>query len=333
MHHTTVESPHDVKSVSSLWSGLIDMSKYISGWVEQPHQVQEAGKTARDIPFGIRRAFQDYKKAYPAKFTEYPQEYRLMARLCKSIQEIRDKPAPPTNKQLSRNGLERSMDRDEDQVSRRAEEVKLILRGAFVTTFLTRVFQAMVVDDEGGPGGSQPPAASGGDHTLRFKKKQTPTKLPLPRNLSLGRVHQSAEKLRANTTRSNSAPSSKKSKPSHPVADGAPHAELSTGMLQEAFELASSTALPSDREGIDRQIAMLNRDLGDYAYKVLYFTLPHLFRPEWPDSGGIRWNPVEFEQISLKKQEIPVDSGGMVDRNPPESTGMDQNRLKSHFYK
>ncbi|KDR71204.1 hypothetical protein GALMADRAFT_143916, partial [Galerina marginata CBS 339.88] len=95
MHHTTVESPHDVKSVSSLWSGLIDASKYISGWVEQPHQVQEAGKTARDIPFGIRRAFQDYKKAYPAKFTEYPQEYRLMARLCKSIQEIQDKPAPP----------------------------------------------------------------------------------------------------------------------------------------------------------------------------------------------------------------------------------------------
>ncbi|KDR70641.1 hypothetical protein GALMADRAFT_143915 [Galerina marginata CBS 339.88] len=31
-------------------------------------------------------------------------------------------------------------------------------------------------------------------------------------------------------------------------------------MLQEAFELASSTALPSDREGIDR----------DYAYKVAY---------------------------------------------------------------
>ncbi|KDR64941.1 hypothetical protein GALMADRAFT_82499 [Galerina marginata CBS 339.88] len=69
------------------------------------------------------------------------------------------------------------------------------------------------------------------------------------------------------------------------------------------------------------------------ALRKLYFTLPHLFRPEWPDSGGIRWNPVEFEQISLKKQEIPVDSGGMVDRNPPESTGMDQNRLKSHFYK
>ncbi|KDR65554.1 hypothetical protein GALMADRAFT_148593 [Galerina marginata CBS 339.88] len=114
----------------------------------------------------------------------------------------------------------------------------------------------MVVDDEGGPGGSQPPAASGGDRTLRFKKKQTPTK--------------SAEKLRADTTRSNSAPSSKKSKPSHPVADGAPHAELSTGMLQEAFELALSTALPSDREGIDRQIAMLNGDLGDYAYKVAY---------------------------------------------------------------
>ncbi|KDR65753.1 hypothetical protein GALMADRAFT_148459 [Galerina marginata CBS 339.88] len=70
MHHTTPESPHDARSVLSLWGGLIDAAKFISGWVEHPQLVQDAGKAARDIPFGIRRAFQDYMKAYPAKFPE-----------------------------------------------------------------------------------------------------------------------------------------------------------------------------------------------------------------------------------------------------------------------
>ncbi|KDR64809.1 hypothetical protein GALMADRAFT_149286 [Galerina marginata CBS 339.88] len=113
MHHTTPESPHDARSVLSLWGGLIDAAKFISGWVEHPQLVQDAGKAARDIPFGIRRAFQDYMKAYPAKFPEYPQEYRSMARLCKSIQEIRDKPVRPA-KLSGRSSRPRPDDLEED---------------------------------------------------------------------------------------------------------------------------------------------------------------------------------------------------------------------------
>ncbi|KDR65268.1 hypothetical protein GALMADRAFT_148832 [Galerina marginata CBS 339.88] len=161
MHHTTPESPHDSRSVVSLWNGLIDAAKFISGWVEHPQLVQDAGKTARDIPFGIRRAFQDYMKAYPGKFQEYPQEYRTVARLCKSIQELREKPAGRASKQGSRSGRGRADDQEDEP-----EDTE----------------EAMVVDDEGGASSSQAPVtpqappAPAADRVLRFKKKPTPAK-------------------------------------------------------------------------------------------------------------------------------------------------------------
>ena len=62
---------------------------------------------------------------------------------------------------------------------------------------------------------------------------------------------------------------------------------------------------------------------GDFAGPLFqYFSLPHRFLQEWPDSTGIQWNPVEWDWNPVESTGIGPESSG-IHRNGCIPAGME----------